>query len=104
MNISDRYQNSEVQLQLIAMITAAYTSNGSDNMHIYLHNYHSYCSLPELIDDDAPMVEPHEDENTLKEELSRIKPWNSAHTSNIIQVSIALHFLKLIFACFGSVS
>lgn len=69
---------------------------------MYLHNYHDFCSLEELSDNNAPVVEPHEDENTLKEELSRIKPWNSAHRSNKIQVCIALHFLR--FTYFGSVS
>ncbi|VDK84520.1 unnamed protein product [Litomosoides sigmodontis] len=57
--------------------------------------------LPELIDDDddSSVVEPQEDENTLKEELSRIKPWNSAHASNIIQESIYDDADSLFGAC-----
>ncbi|CAG9532299.1 unnamed protein product [Cercopithifilaria johnstoni] len=44
--------------------------------------------LTELSDDNAAVVEPHEDENTLKEQLSRIKPWNGAHASYKIQESV----------------
>uniref|UniRef100_A0A0R3S133 SH2 domain-containing protein n=1 Tax=Elaeophora elaphi TaxID=1147741 RepID=A0A0R3S133_9BILA len=36
----------------------------------------------------APFVEPDEDENTLKEQLSRIKPWNSTNASSKIQESV----------------
>lgn len=55
-------------------------------LHIYLHNYCYFCSLTELNGDSEPVVEPHEDEDTLKEQLSRIKPWNSAHAHNKLQV------------------
>ncbi|KAL3983135.1 SH2 domain family protein [Acanthocheilonema viteae] len=44
--------------------------------------------LTELSDNNSPVVEPHEDENTLKEQLSRIKPWNSANAPNKIQESV----------------
>ncbi|OZC10551.1 hypothetical protein X798_02300 [Onchocerca flexuosa] len=46
-----------------------------------LENMH----LTELTDDNA-MVGPHEDENTLKEQLSRIRPWNSEYAYNKIQI------------------
>ncbi|MCP9265437.1 SH2 domain-containing protein 4A [Dirofilaria immitis] len=40
--------------------------------------------LTELSDSNA-VVGPHEDENTLKEQLSRIRPWNSEYSYNKIQ-------------------
>ncbi|EJD74429.1 hypothetical protein LOAG_18259 [Loa loa] len=44
--------------------------------------------LTELNDGKEPVVEPHEDENTLKEQLSRIKPWNITYAHNKIQESV----------------
>lgn len=41
-----------------------------------LENMH----LTELNNDYIPMVGPNEDENTLKEQLSRMEPWNRANT------------------------
>uniref|UniRef100_A0A8R1XWZ6 SH2 domain-containing protein n=1 Tax=Onchocerca volvulus TaxID=6282 RepID=A0A8R1XWZ6_ONCVO len=46
-----------------------------------LENMH----LTELTDDNA-VVGPNEDENTLKEQLSRIRPWNSEYANNKIQI------------------
>ncbi|KAM3725188.1 SH2 domain-containing protein 4B [Dirofilaria immitis] len=43
--------------------------------------------LTELSDSNA-VVGPHEDENTLKEQLSRIRPWNSEYSYNKIQESV----------------
>uniref|UniRef100_A0A915PHZ0 SH2 domain-containing protein n=1 Tax=Setaria digitata TaxID=48799 RepID=A0A915PHZ0_9BILA len=44
--------------------------------------------LMELNNGDVPVVGPHEDENTLKEQLSRIRPWNSPYSYNKIQESV----------------
>uniref|UniRef100_A0A1I7VH65 SH2 domain-containing protein n=1 Tax=Loa loa TaxID=7209 RepID=A0A1I7VH65_LOALO len=44
--------------------------------------------LTELNDGKEPVVEPHEDENTLKEQLSRIKPWNITYAHNKIQCTV----------------